>query len=119
MPEPANRLTQEKLKFVCINVLNHSLTGIVVGFILTGVIGTLLSNYYSNEQLDRQKFLQITTSRRSAIKDFASLLYLRLSRADMLASSLKRSAPLEETKERKKLYDDAFVILQTTCDLTL
>jgi hypothetical protein len=85
------------------------LTGIAVGFLFTGVIGTLLSNYYSNKQFEREKFLEMTNTRRSAIQNFASLIYLRLSRADMVTSSLNRSAPLEEVKDRKKLYDDAYV----------
>ncbi len=109
MPEPATRPFWKKLKSITTNVLSHQLTGIGVGFLLTGVIGTLLSNYYSNKQFEREKFLEITNTRRSAIQSFASLIYLRLSRADMLTSSLKRSAPLEEVKDRKKLYDDAYV----------
>jgi hypothetical protein len=109
MPKLENKLNWEKIKSITISILNHSLTGVAVGFLLTGVIGTVLSDYYSNKQFEREKFIEITNARRSAIQNFASLIYLRLSKADMVVSSLRRSAPIEELKDRKKLYDDAYV----------
>ncbi len=87
----------------------HPLTVVVFGFLLTGVAGTLFSNYYNDKQIERDRFFKITAARRLAIQDFARLIYHRRTRAAMLASSFLRLAPLEEVKERKRLYDDAFV----------
>jgi len=91
------------------NLSKHPLTLVLVGFLLTGVAGTWLSNFYSERQIERDRFQQVTESRRAALQEFATLIYHRLIRAQMLASSLRRSAPLEELKEKKRLYDDAFV----------
>lgn len=87
----------------------HPLTAVIVAFLLTGIAGTLLSNYYSEKQIERDRFQQITEARLATLQEFARLIYYRLTRAQMLFSSLRRAAPIEELKERKKLYDDAFV----------
>jgi hypothetical protein len=97
----------------------HPLVAIVVGFLLTGIAGTWLSNFYSERQIERDRFEQITEARRAALQEFATLIYHRLTRAQMLASSLRRSAPLEELKERKRLYDDAFVDWGSTLQANL
>lgn len=87
----------------------HPLAVVVVGFLLTGVVGTFLSNRITERQRDRERFLQITDARRTAIQDFARTLYERRARTDMLASSLRRHAPENELSERKRLYDEIYV----------
>lgn len=87
----------------------HPLTVVIVGFVLTGVVGTFLSNRFAEKQRDRERFLQVTDARRTAIQDFARTLYERRARTDMLASALRRHAPESELGERKRLYDEIYV----------
>lgn len=84
---------------------------LVVGFILTTLVGNLLTSWYSSRQLDQQKNIEQIKAKQeaglSAISKISELMYERYTTAMFLASALKRDAPLEEIKDRKKLYDDA------------
>ena len=91
------------------SISRHPLTIVIAGFLLSGVAGTGLSNFYSDKQNERARFFEVTAARRAAIQDFARLLYERRTRAEMLHSSMKRQAPIEEINERKRLYDEAYV----------
>lgn len=87
----------------------HPLIIVIISFMLSGIVGAVISNFFNKKELERNHLFQITAIRRSSIQDFSRLIYLQRSRADMLESSFRRSADIEEIKERKKLYDDAFV----------
>lgn len=86
----------------------HPLTITTVGFLLTGVLGTLLSRYLSERQQQRDRFLQVTAARQSAVQEFARTAYDRWVRADMLWSALSRNAPMDEVRSRKSVYDEAY-----------
>lgn len=88
--------------------LAHPLTSVIVGFILTGIIGWALTNWYN----DRQKQNDLTRARYEsgtvAAQNFAQIVYRRYTRATMLCSAFRRNAELEEIKQRKKDYDEAY-----------
>jgi hypothetical protein len=88
--------------------LAHPLTSVVVGFILTGIIGWALTTWYNERQkqndLARARFENGTV----AAQDFARTVYRRYTRATMLYSAFLRDAELEEIRQRKKDYDDAY-----------
>jgi len=89
-------------------MLAHPLTSVIVGFILTGIIGWALTNWYNERQkqndLSRARFENGTT----AAQDFARIVYRRYTRATMLYSALLRDAEPDEIRQRKKDYDDAY-----------
>jgi hypothetical protein len=89
-------------------VLAHPLTSVIVGFILTGIIGWALTNWYNERQKQndfaRARFENGTT----AAQDFARIVYRRYTRASMLYSAFLRDAELNEIRQRKKDYDDAY-----------
>ena len=47
--------------------------------------------------------------RQNAVQSISRSIYERRSRAELLASALRRNVTLEEIVERKKLYDEAYV----------
>lgn len=100
-------------------ILGHPLTSVIVGFMLTGVIGWGLTTGYAEHQrtlADRQA--QYDGSNK-AIQDVARLIYHRYACATMLLSSLRREAPLDELRMRKGEYDTTVVEWMTNLDATL
>lgn len=91
----------------------HPLTTLVIGFLLTWGIGGLLTDKLKASNLENQrKSDQIREKRENgllAISKITELMYDRYTVSTLLASSLKRKAPLEELKERKKLYDESYL----------
>jgi hypothetical protein len=87
----------------------HPLTAVVVGFLLTGVIGLALSWYFNESAKERDRDYATYEASIKAVQDFSRAVYARYTRAEMLLSALRRGAPLEEVQEKKKLYDGAFV----------
>ena len=96
----------------------HPLTTLVVGFVLTVVGGTFLSNYYSEKQAEAERVITeqkaYVDASTDAIQDFSNLLYERHTWSMMLASSIRRKAPIDEIKARKSEYDRVFIKWNTT-----
>jgi hypothetical protein len=112
----------------------HPLTATFIGFILSGVIGLILTNYYSEKQRERenqrsenQKKIdrELAAEREHydasirAIQSFSKLIYERQTRSMMLASSFRRGASVDEVQERKKEYDKVFVDWNTNLQVNL
>ncbi|AMM52432.1 hypothetical protein TH61_16270 [Rufibacter sp. DG15C] len=91
----------------------HPLATMFVGFLLTWGIGGILTGKISAYQLENQKKIEQVKVKREeglkAIKEITELMYTRYTVSVLLASSLKRNAPLEELKERKNRYDDIYL----------
>lgn len=85
------RLTRRQL-------VAFALVSAVVNGIVTAVIGGYLARTYA-----------IYHERRQSIEGLASLFYARRTRAGMVVSSLRRNADLQEVRDRKRAYDDAYV----------
>lgn len=87
----------------------HPLLTILVAFFLTGIVGTVFtSNITQNQRLREIQRTEIE-ERKNAVREFSRAVYERRTRASMLFSALKRKAQIDEIKQRKNLYDDAFV----------
>jgi hypothetical protein len=97
MPTPgmgllkAARLTRRQL-------IVFALSSAIVNGVITACVGAWLAQTYTTQQ-----------SRRKSVEDIARLIYDRRTRAGMVVSSLRRSAPLEEVQFRKRAYDEAYV----------
>jgi len=89
--------------------LDHPLSAVIVGFLLTGLVGTWLTNYYSQKQKSLEERRQEYQDSTKAVQEISKLIYTRYTRAMMLKSALSRKADIAEIKERKRLYDDVFV----------
>lgn len=79
-------------------LIAFALVSAVVNGIVTAVIGGWLARTYTTYQ-----------ERRQSIEHIASLFYARRTRAGMVVSSLRRNADLQEVRDRKRAYDEAYV----------
>ena len=75
-----------------------ALISAVVNGIVTAGIGAYLARTYA-----------VYHERRQSITGIASLFYARRTRAGMVVSSLRRNAEIEEIRDRKRAYDEAYV----------
>lgn len=85
------RLTRRQL--ILFALISACINGIV-----TASVGAWLAQTYSQYQ-----------SRRTSVENIGNLFYARRTRAGMVASSLRRNAPLDEVVHRKQAYDEAYV----------
>jgi hypothetical protein len=97
----------------------HPLTVVVVGFLLTGIVGTLVTRSYAERQAQQERRLALIEDRKEAIQTLASFVYERRARAEMVASALRRAAREQEILERKRLYDEAYVRWNTSLQSNL
>jgi hypothetical protein len=87
----------------------HPLTVVLVAFVLSGVLGTLFSNWISGRQSEIEQLRLAAESRKAAVQNLSRYVYERRARAEMLASSFRRGASKDEIRERKKSYDETYV----------
>lgn len=79
-------------------LIAFALVSAVVNGIVTAVIGASLARTYA-----------VYHERRQSIEGIASLFYARRTRGGMVVSSLRRNADLQEIRDRKRAYDEAYV----------
>jgi hypothetical protein len=90
-------------------LLKHPLFITVITFILTGILATNYQNILAESAKKRD--IEVSTRQRTAdaVKTITDILYERAVRGSMVVSSLRRHAPIDELRERKKAYDDVFI----------
>ena len=93
-------------------LLKHPLANVVIGFLLTGVLGTTITQYYIalREKKAQQRELAIT--RKESIAELATLNAEYLARAEMVLAAIDRGDE-GSAKELKAMFDDAAVRWQT------
>ena len=91
------------------SISRHPLVIVLVSFFSTGILGTFIGQAVTSRDKEIEKRRLQTEIRRSVVQEFSRQVYKRRVRAEMLASSFKRSAQLDEVKDRKKMYDEAYV----------
>src|SRR5438132_13490846 len=79
----------------------NPLVSVFVGFLLTGVVGFVLTGHYQAERARHDATVE-------GVKSFSDLIYARYTRAALLYSALNRGASDEEIRKRKNDYDDAY-----------
>lgn len=89
--------------------LRHPMAIVLVSFLLSGLIGAGFSNWLSGQTKEAERARIQAESRKAAVQNLSRYVYERRARAEMLASAFRRHAPVDEIKDRKKLYDDAYV----------
>lgn len=89
------------------SIFRHPLATMVVGFLLTGVVGTLLTNHFAESRQAEAKALEQRDARRKAVLELSRLSSERVTRAELLGVALERHASVEVICELKKLYDEA------------
>jgi hypothetical protein len=98
----------------CIGALRHPLTIVVVGFVLSGIVGVRLTSSIQQHQAETERDVRHYETSTTAIVAFSNSIYKRYVRAGLLKSALSRNASPEEVKHRKELYDEALADQEST-----
>jgi hypothetical protein len=93
-------------------LLKHPLTNVVIGFLLTGVLGTTLTQYYIVQREKHSKKVEMVTTRKASIAELSALNAEYLARAEMFLAAVERG-DVGSAKELKATFDDAAVRWQT------
>lgn len=81
--------------------LRHPLLSVLIGFVLTGIIGTMLTNSY--QEKEKKRLLQREAFQH--IRQFDQTLNLRITESRYLSSALTRCVDKEILMDKKKAYD--------------
>jgi len=110
MPDPAHPSTPI-VKRVIIEPMaaasRHPLAGVVVGFLMTGVIGTTLTNHFSLLRQQEAEVTQVRESRRKAVLDLSKLFAEGFTRAEMLTAAPESRPSPAVVQRLRELYDEA------------
>jgi len=89
--------------------LEHPLASIVLGFILTGVLGTAITQHFLDRREQEKLRAQATLDRKQAIHQFSKLNEERKVRADMMLKALRSNSNDDELKTARQEYEKAYV----------
>ncbi|MFB3893335.1 MAG: hypothetical protein ACE15C_15080 [Phycisphaerae bacterium] len=109
MPEPSSQPEQasQERRPVVGPMLRHPLTAIFIGFLLTGVVGTVISNQLASQRQREADIAHLRETRRDAIRGLSRLVSERLLRMQILMTAIERHYTPQAITELKRLYDDS------------
>jgi hypothetical protein len=91
------------------NWLRHPLVNLVIGFILTGVLGTTITQHFMDQREQEKLRAQVAIDRKQAIQNFSKLNEARTVRAEMLVKALRSGSNDDEVKAALQAYEKAYV----------
>ena len=91
------------------NWLRHPLVNVVLGFILTGVLGTAITQHFLDQREQERLRAQVVLDRKQAIQQFSKLNEERTVRAEMMLKALRSDSNDDEVKTARQEYDKAYV----------
>lgn len=89
--------------------LRHPLVSVVLGFILTGVLGTAITQHFLDRREQEKLHAQLALDRKQAIQQFSKLNEERMVRAEMMLKALRSDPRDDEAKSAKQEYEKAYV----------
>ena len=89
--------------------LRHPLVSMVLGFILTGVLGTAITQHFLDQREQERLRAQVAIDTKQAIQQFSRLNEERKVRAEMLLKALRSDSNGDEVKTAKQEYEKAYV----------
>jgi len=87
--------------------LRHPLAAVIVGFFLTGVIGSWLANHQAELRQAEADEARLRETRRHAVVEISRLLSERFTRLEMLIGAINRRSSPEVIVELRKLSNEA------------
>jgi len=84
-------------------ILKHPTANMIIGFLLTSVLGAGITNYYSSKRQQEKQHDEMVETNKTTIATLASLNAERLARAEQLVTGLEKGK-LESVKELLKMY---------------
>lgn len=89
--------------------LRHPLVNMVLGFILTGVLGTAITQHFLDQREQQRLRAQFALDTKQAIQQFSKLNEERKVRAEMLLKALRSDSNDDEVKTAGQAYEKAYV----------
>ena len=98
--KPSNRGTQKKTGSTWYELTKHPLTSIIVGFLLTGLLGTAITHHYES-LAENKRQLEI---KRKSTEDLMKTAATLIVSAEKLVNLMEVKAPTQEIQEAEKKY---------------
>jgi hypothetical protein len=89
--------------------LKHPLVSVVLGFILTGVLGTAITQHFLDRREQEKLSAQMALDRKQAIQQFSKLNEERKVRAEMMLRALRSDPRDDEAKDAIQAYEKAYI----------
>lgn len=89
--------------------LRHPLVSIILGFILTGVLGTAITQNYLDQREQEKLRTQLVIDKKQAIIKFLKINEERRVRGELALNALRSNANADEVKTAKSSYEKAYV----------
>jgi hypothetical protein len=110
-------ITVDKAESTRKGLSEHPIVQMLVGFVLTGLLGAFLTSYFEETAKEREIEVARANTERDArfstVQQLTELVYGRRAAADLVISAINRDAPMEEVQNRKRAYDQAYVAWNT------
>ncbi len=81
--------------------LKHPLVNMVIGFLLTGVLGTAITQHFLDQREQERLRAQVALDTKQAIQQFSKLNEERKVRAEMLLQALRSGSSDDEVTNRQ------------------
>lgn len=89
--------------------LKHPMVNMVVGFILTGVLGTAITQHFMDLREQEKLRSQVTIDKKKAIQQFSRLNEARIVHAELMLKVLRSNSSDTEIKSSRQEYKKAYV----------
>lgn len=89
------------------DALRHPLANVVIGFLLTGVVGGALTNYYTQQRTQAARTQAQMDARKESIARLASLNAEHVARAEQLLRAIELGSGKDDVAELMELYEAA------------
>ena len=89
--------------------LRHPLVNMMLGFILTGVLGTAITQHFLDQREQEKLRAQVALDKKQAIQQFIRLNEERKVRAEILLKALRSEPSIDEVKIARQEYEKAYV----------
>jgi hypothetical protein len=89
--------------------LRHPLVSMVLGFILTGVLGTAITQHFMDQREQEKLHAQVALDKKQAIQQFIRLNEERKVRAEILLKAVRSESSVDEVKTARQDYEKAYV----------
>lgn len=88
--------------------LSHPLTTMLVGFLLTGVLGTALTQNFMDRREREKLRAEAVAARKEAVSQLSELMTARHLQAELLLEAVESGAPPEEIERLKAEHGEAY-----------
>lgn len=98
-------MSESKKSFA--DVLKHPMANVIIGFLLTGVLGGALTNYYTTKRAEDARVQAQIQARKEAVIKLTGLNAEQIARAEQLMTALEAGNTQKDLVELAELYQAA------------